>query len=119
MTSTAKSIFYYSFYMMGVGSGLLLIPNMLLGVFGFDPTNDIWIRILGLFAFCAGMFFFDCGLKKQTGFFRVSVPERIVFFLEMAGIVLFLPANPLLVAISSVDLFGAIWLCTLCPRVYI
>jgi len=118
MTSTAKSIFYYSFYMMGMGLGLLLIPNMLLGVFGFDPTNDIWIRILGLFAFCAGMLYFYCGRTNQTGFFRVSVTERIVFFLGMVGIVLFLPANPLLVAISSADLFGAIWSATLSPRLY-
>jgi hypothetical protein len=109
MTSTAKSVFYYSFYMMGMGLGLLFIPNIILGVFGFEPTNDIWIQILGLFAFCAGMLYFYCGRTNQTGFFRISITERIVFFLGMVGIVLFLPANPLLVAIGSVDLFGAIW----------
>jgi hypothetical protein len=109
MTSTAKSVFYYSFYMMGMGLSLLLIPNLILGVFGFEPTNDIWIHILGLFAFCAGMFYFYCGRTNQTGFFRISITERIVFFLGMVGIVLFLPANPLLVAIGSVDLLGAIW----------
>ena len=109
VTPTAKSIFYYSFYMMGMGLGLLFIPNLILGVFGFASTNDIWIRILGLFAFCAGMLYFYCGRTNQTGFFRISVIERIVFFLGMVGIVLFLPANPMLVLIGSVDLFGAIW----------
>ena len=109
MNSTAKSIFYYSFYMMGMGLGLLFIPNLILGIIGFESTNDVWIRILGLFAFCAGMLYFYCGRTNQTGFFRISVMERIVFFLGMAGIVLFLPANPLLVLIGSVDLFGAIW----------
>ena len=109
MTSTAKSVFCYSFYMLGMGLGLLFIPNLILGVFGFEPTSDIWIRILGLFAFCAGMLYFYCGRTNQTGFFRISVTERIVFFLGIVGIVLFLPANPLLVAIGSVDLFGAIW----------
>ena len=109
MNSTAKSIFYYSFYMLGMGLGLLFIPNLILGIIGFESTNDVWIRILGLFAFCAGMLYFYCGRTNQTGFFRISVMERIVFFLGMAGIVLFLPANPLLVLIGSVDLFGAIW----------
>ena len=109
MTSTAKSIFYYSFYMMGMGLILLLIPNFILGIFGFEPTNDIWIRILGLFAFCAGMLYFYCGRTNQIGFFRISVTERIVFFLGMVGIVLFLPANPILILIGSVDLFGALW----------
>jgi hypothetical protein len=109
MTSTAKSVFYYSFYMMGMGLSLLFIPNLILGVFGFESTHDIWIHILGLFAFCAGMLYFYCGRTNQIAFFRISIIERMVFFLGMVGIVLFLPANPLLVAIGSVDLFGAIW----------
>lgn len=109
MTSTAKSIFYFSFYMMAMGLCLLFIPNLLFGFFGFPPANDIWIRILGLLSFCAGMLYFYCGQTNQTGFFRISIPERIVFFLGIVGIVLFLPANPLLILIGSVDLFGAIW----------
>ena len=109
MTLTAKSIFYYSFYMLGMGLSLLFIPNLMLGVFGFPPTNDIWIRVLGLFAFCAGMLYFYCGRTNQTGFFRISVFERIVFFLGMVGIVLFLQADPMLTLIGGVDLFGAIW----------
>lgn len=109
MSSAAKSIFYYSFYMMGIGLVLLFIPNLILSLFGFAPTSDIWIRILGLFAFCAGMLYFYCGRTDQTGFFRISITERIVFFLGMVGIVLFLPANPMLILIGSIDLFGAIW----------
>ena len=109
ITSTAKSIFYYSFYMMGMGLALLFIPNLILGWFGFASTNDIWIHILGLLSFCAGMLYFYCGQTNQTGFFRISVTERIVFFVGIVGIVLFLPANPMLILIGSVDLFGAIW----------
>src|SRR5215212_632047 len=105
MTPTAKSIFYYSFYMMGMGLGLLFIPGLILSIFGFDATNDIWIHVLGLFAFCAGMLYFYCGYTNQTGFFRISIIERLVFFLGMVSIVLFLQANPMLALIGSVDLF--------------
>ena len=94
---------------MGMGLGMLFIPNILLGMLGIGPSNDIWIRILGLFAFCAGMLYFYCGRTNQTGFFRISVTERIVFFLGMVGIVLFLGANPLLALIGGVDLLGAVW----------
>src|SRR5215207_3942197 len=109
MTSTAKSVFYYSFYMMGMGLSLLCIPNSILGLFGFGPTDDIWIRVLGLLAFCAGMLYFYCGRTNQTGFFRVSIIERSIFFFGVLGIVLFLQADPMLALIGSVDLFGAIW----------
>ena len=109
MTSTGKSVFYYSFYMLGMGLCLLFIPNLILGIFGFESTNDVWIRVLGLFAFCAGMLYFYCGRTNQTGFFRVSIIERIIFFFGMLGIVLFLQADPMLALIGGVDLFGAIW----------
>ena len=108
MTTTAKSIYYYSFYMMGMGSGLFLIPNLILGFFGFH-TTEVWVRILGLLAFCAGMLYFHCARTNQTGFFRVTVPERVIFFLGIVALVVFLDLPPMLAAIGSVDLLGAIW----------
>lgn len=109
MNATATSVFYYSFYMMGMGLGLFFIPNLILGIFGFAPTADIWVRVLGLLAFCAGILYFYCARTNQTGFFRVSVPERIVFFLGIVALVIFLQVTPMLAVIGSVDLLGAIW----------
>jgi len=109
MSATAKSVFYYSFYMMGMGLGLFFIPNQLLGIFGLAPTTEIWVRVLGLLAFCAGILYYYCARRNQTGFFRVSVPERIIFFLGTVALVGFLHVTPLLAAIGSIDLLGAIW----------
>jgi hypothetical protein len=109
MTSAAKSILYYSFYMMGMGLCLFFIPNLIISAFGFAPTDDIWIHILGLLAFCTGMLYFYCGRTNQTGFFHISVIERIIYFLGTVGMVLILRASPMLILIGSVDLFGAIW----------
>lgn len=109
MNATATSIFYYSFYMMGMGLGLFLLPNVLLGMFGFPPTTEIWVRMLGLLAFCTGMLYFYCARTDQTGFFRITVPERVIFFLGTVALVVFLGVTPLLAIIGSVDLLGAIW----------
>ena len=108
MNSTAKSIFYYSFYMMGMGLGLFFIPNVILGLFGFE-TTEVWVRILGLLAFCAGILYFHCARTSQTAFFRVTVPERVIFFLGVVALVVFFELTPMLAAIGSVDLLGAIW----------
>jgi hypothetical protein len=109
MTSTAKSIFYYSFYMFAMGLGLLLFPHQLLGLFGFELGEDVWIRMLGLLTFCVAMLYFYSGRTNQTGFFRITIAERIVFFLGTVGIVLFCGADQMLAAVGSVDLIGAIW----------
>lgn len=109
MTSTAKSIFYYSFYMMGMGLGLFLFPNPILGTFGFGTTTEVWVRVLGLMVFCTGILYWYCARTDQTGFFRVSVPERGVFFLGTLALVVFLDVTPMLAVIGSVDLLGAVW----------
>jgi hypothetical protein len=109
MSSTAKSIFYYSFYMLSMGLALILVPNLILSLVGFPPTTDIWIRMLGLLSFCAGLLYFYCARTNQTGFFRISVPERVIFFLGTVLLVLLLPAPPALALVGSVDLVGAIW----------
>jgi hypothetical protein len=108
MSPTAKSIFYYSFYMMGMGLGLFFIPNLILGFFGFE-TTEVWVRILGLLAFCAGILYFHCARTNQTEFFRITVPERVIFFLGVVALVIFLDLSPLLAVMGSVDLLGAIW----------
>jgi hypothetical protein len=109
MSATAESIFYYSFYMMGMGLGLFLIPDLILGIFGLGSPTEIWVRVLGLLAFCAGILYFYCARTDQTGFFRVSVPERVIFFLGTVALVAFFDATPMLAAVGSVDLLGAIW----------
>ncbi len=109
MTTAAKSVFYYSFYMMGMGLGLLIIPNVILGIFGFEETSEVWIRMLGLLGFCAGLLYNYCGRTNQTGFFKISVLERIIFFAGTVGIVIVFQANPMLALIGSVDLLGALW----------
>jgi hypothetical protein len=109
MSAVAKSIFYYSFYMMGMGLGLFFIPNRILEIFGFAPTTEIWVRLLGLLAFCTGILYFHCARTDQTGFFRVSVPERVIFFLGTVALVILFDITPMLALIGSVDLLGAAW----------
>jgi hypothetical protein len=109
MSAAAKSIFCYSFYMMGMGLGLFFIPNLILGLFRFAPTAEIWVRLLGLLAFCTGILYFQCARTDQMGFFHVSVPERVIFFLGTIALVIFLDTTPILALIGSVDLLGAIW----------
>jgi hypothetical protein len=109
MSTTARSIFYYSFYMMGTGLGLFFIPNMILSLFGFAPTTDAWVRMLGLLSFCAGLLYFYCARTNQVGFFRISVPERAIFFLGTVVLVVFMKFPAVLAIIGSVDLLGAMW----------
>jgi hypothetical protein len=48
MSKIAFTIRVYSFYLFLMGLGMMLIPNLLLSLFGFAETTEIWIRMLGL-----------------------------------------------------------------------
>jgi hypothetical protein len=109
MNAIAISIFYYSFYMMGMGLGLFFIPDLILELFGLAATPEIWVRVLGLLAFCTGLLYLYCARTNQSGFFRISVPERAIFFLGTVALAVFFGATPVLAVVGSVDLLGAIW----------
>ena len=46
---------------------------------------------------------------NQTGFFRISVPECVIFLLGTVILVVFMQFPPALAVIGSMDLFGAMW----------
>lgn len=109
MSRTATTIFVYSIYLFLMGLGMMLIPNTLLSLFGFEPTTEIWIRMLGLFTFTTGIYYAWSSRNAQTAFFRATVAGRLFFFLMTVVFVFAFNQSPMLALIGSVDLLGALW----------
>ncbi len=109
MSKVATTIFVYSFYLFLMGLGMMLIPNTLLALFGFLPTTEVWIRVLGLFTFTTGIYYFQAARHEQTAFFQATVAGRIFFFVMMLVFVFAFEQSYMLALIGSVDLLGAIW----------
>lgn len=49
MTRTLRWQLYVSFYTFCFGLPLLLFPNAIIPLFGFEPTQEPWIRLVGMF----------------------------------------------------------------------
>jgi hypothetical protein len=109
MSKTAFSIYIYSFYLFAMGLGMMLIPNTLLSLFGFAETTEIWIRMLGLFTFSTGIYYFQSSLNEQNAFFKSTILGRIFFFLMTLVFVFVFKQNPMLAFIGCADLIGALW----------
>ena len=109
MTKTAFSVRIYSFYLFLMGMALMIIPNILLELFGFSPTNEIWIRMLGLFTFTTGIYYFYSSANNQTAFFKATIVGRIFFFIVTSVFTILFHQSPMLALIGSVDLLGAAW----------
>ena len=109
MSTIAKTIFVYSLYLFLFGLAMMLIPNNILSLFGFKPTTEIWIRVLGLFTFTTGIYYFQSDKKEQLAFFKATIIGRIFFFLMTFVLVISFHQSMMLSIIGSLDLLGALW----------
>jgi hypothetical protein len=109
MNKTAFSIRIYSFYLFLMGTGIIIIPNVLLGLFGFAETTEIRIKMLGLFTFTTGIYYFYAAVHNQMAFYKATIVGKLFFFLMIVVFVFTFNQSPMLALIGSVDLIGAIW----------
>ena len=51
MSRPAFTVHIFSIYLLGLGIGLALFPNLLLLLFSVAQTSEIWIRVVGILVF--------------------------------------------------------------------
>lgn len=73
-------------YMIGMGLPFLLAPNLMLPMLGLEPTNEIWIRILGLLVLAISLYYFFAIREDNVAFARTSVIGRLVFCAGLAAL---------------------------------
>ena len=109
MSRAAKSLFIFGIYLCGLGLILLLVPNLILQIFGVPPTNEVWIRINGMFVLCLSFYYVQTARHELTIFIRWTVGTRIAVIFCFAAFVLLLSAPKALLLFGLIDLLSAIW----------
>lgn len=109
MSNAAKSIFAWGVYLIGLGGILLLAPNFLLPIFGFPPTQEIWIHILGVVVTALGYYHIQAARRDIVPFFRWSTQGRVFTVICFTAFVVLGLAKPILFLFASADFFGALW----------
>jgi hypothetical protein len=109
MTPAARSVRIFAIYLGVLALTLLLAPNVLLQAFRLPPTDEVWIRVVGMLAALLGVYYWVAAATELTPFFRASVLCRLtvpLFFLifVMAGW-----ARWPLVLFGVIDALGALW----------
>ncbi|HEX6747631.1 MAG TPA: hypothetical protein VF092_10110 [Longimicrobium sp.] len=109
MSKPARTMFVFGIYLALLGLTLVAVPNLLLGAFGFPPTQEVWIRVVGMLVFILAFYYLEAARHEWEGFTRLSVPARmsvIVFFgvFVLAGLV-----SPMLLLFAVVDFAAAAW----------
>lgn len=109
MTTTAKTILYFGFYVLALGVILITFPNSLLSIFGFQESKEPWLRVLGVVVAALGYYYVVAARSNARAFFNATIYGRVWVFLAFAGLAAVGMAKPALILFGAADLLGAIW----------
>ena len=109
MSKSAVSIMAWGGDEVGVGLGFLLIPNVLLPLFGFPITTEVWIRVVGLIVLALALYHIHCARNNVIPFFQITVPGRIGFAIGLVILFLMGFAGAGLVLFAILEILGAAW----------
>ena len=109
MSPAARSVYFFGIYEFTVAAALIFFPNILLRLLGFHETTEVWVRIIGVLAAGFGILYVMSALKNIREIFPLTVIVRLFAFFAFLMFVLAGLAQPMLVALGTVDLAGSMW----------
>jgi len=105
----SASIRIFGVYLLILGGALVAGPNLVLALFGFPATSEVWIRVVGLLAAILGYYYVQAARHDLLPFYRAYVPARVFSFVSFVALVLLGLVKPSLILFGAVDLSGAAW----------
>ena len=109
MSKAARSLFVFGVYLVALGLLLLIVPNVLITLFGLPETHDVWIRVVGMLLVLLAFYDIQAARHELVDFFYASVVARAAVIVLFAGFVLANLVKPMLLLFGAIDLAGAIW----------
>ncbi len=109
MNKASTTLLVFGIYAVAVGLSLLLIPNIITGLFTLPVADEVWIRVVGILAICVGFYHIQASRDNNQDYFAMTVWGRVLFAIGMTGLALLTPNHLPLILFGLVDLLGAIW----------
>ncbi len=96
-------------YVLVAGTSLLLFPNFLLGIFGLEPTHEIWIRVLGMLVLALSFYYYAMYKNGGKEVIRATVQGRLFFCAGLVAFVVLGMVKPVLLGFAVVETGLALW----------
>jgi hypothetical protein len=109
MKLSSISMLVFAVYLFCLGIIFMLIPNPVIAIFGFTPTSEVWIRILGYVFAGAGFYYFMAVRENSESFYRWSVYARLPILPTFLIFVFVGIGPPIILLFGMFDTGCAIW----------
>lgn len=110
LLNSKRSMQAFGIYLFVVaGLGLILIPQVMLGMFGLSAGDDAWIRMVGMLASIIGVYYLVAASAGMRDIMKWSILLRVcaAFFMGFLFVSGRLSTGILLFA--AIDVLGAAW----------
>lgn len=109
MKMSSVSMAVFAAYLFSLAFGFLFIPNPVIAIFGFPPTREVWIRILGYILGALGFLYLMAVRENSKNFFRWSVYARLPILPAFAAFVFAGIGPPIILLFGAFDSGCAVW----------
>jgi len=105
----AISVFVFAVYLLLIGLGFLLMPNVPLKLLGLGQTSEVWIRVMAMLLLILAYYYYSAARAEMTDFMRWTAFARASVIVFLVVFVLLGLSKPALILFGVVDLAAAIW----------
>ncbi len=110
MSKAGLSLFVFGLYMvLIVGLSSMLVPHLILNIFGLCAGDDIWIRMVGMLASIIGAYYLLAVRARMEGFFKWTVWGRYYASGFMVLMFVLGKVGPGILLYAAIDAAGATW----------
>ncbi|WP_242342717.1 hypothetical protein [Anaeromyxobacter terrae] len=109
MSAVARSLVVFGWYLVVFGVLLALVPNPVLAVFGLPPTDEVWIRVVGVLVSIIGYYNVRLGRADFLPYARLTVHARVSVLVFLVAFVLAGLVKPIVILVGAIDFAGALW----------
>lgn len=110
MNNAEKSLFVFGLYMIfAVGLGFMVMPTMLLDIFGLKYGDDTWIRFVGMLASIIGVYYLVAVKLKLAQLFIWTVWMRYYAAAFMVATLLLGKTGLPILMFAGIDALAATW----------
>ncbi|HNW28777.1 MAG TPA: hypothetical protein PKN50_09905 [Spirochaetota bacterium] len=110
MTRAGKSIFYFGFWVLACGIGLMFFPGFCLGIADIRLNDYLMVRLFGMILIYLAIYYFVAGRRPAfRPLYLTTVFTRSSALLIMILFVLLGMAKPIVIGFTAVDALGALW----------
>ncbi|MDP2884191.1 MAG: hypothetical protein Q8P51_04125 [Ignavibacteria bacterium] len=110
MNNAEKSLFVFGLYLIfAVGLGFMVVPTMLLDMFGLKYGDDTWIRFVGMLASIIGVYYLVAVKLKLTQLFIWTVWMRYYAAAFMVATLLLGKTGLPILMFAGIDALAATW----------